>query len=56
MVQKIITTKTTTFSESPGRQLSDGIPWIPRKKFCIGVIGRNAKSTLFLVFCGVPAA
>ena len=23
---KIIATKTTTFSESPGRQLSDGIP------------------------------
>ena len=30
-VQKIIATKTTTFSESPGRQLSDGIPRIPQK-------------------------
>ena len=26
--QKIIATKNTTFSESPGRQLSDGIPLI----------------------------
>ena len=34
-VQKIIATKTTTFSESPGRQLSDGIPWIPQKIFPI---------------------
>ena len=34
-VQKIIATKTTTFSESPGRQLSDCIPWIPQKSFPI---------------------
>ena len=47
---KIIATKTTTFSESPGRQLSVGIPWIPLKNFCIGVIGQNAKRTLFLSF------
>ena len=30
-VQKIIATKTTIFSERPGRQLSNGIPWIPLK-------------------------
>ena len=50
MVQKIIATKTTTFSESPGRKLSDGIPWIPLKKFCNGAIGQNAKRTCFFQF------
>ena len=54
MAQKIIATKTTTFSESPGRQLSDGIPWIPLKKFYIGVIGKNAKKILFLPIFRVP--
>ena len=49
-VKKIIATKTTTFSESPGRKLSYGIPWIPLKKFCIGVIGPNAKRTHFFPF------
>ena len=43
--QKIIATKTTTVSESPGRQLSDGIPWIPIENFCIGV--REAFKTNF---------
>ena len=33
-----------------GRQLSDGIPWIPLKKFCVGVIGQNAKRAHFFPF------
>ena len=46
----MIELKTTTFSESPGRQLSDGIPWIPLKDFCIGAIGQNTKRTCFFQF------
>ena len=48
----IVAAGAATFSEGPGRRLSDGVPWIPRRIFCIGVVGRNAGGTLFLVFCG----
>ena len=51
LIQKFIATKTTTFSEMAGRQLSYGIPGYLLKIFALdGVIGKNAKKIRFCPF------